>query len=104
MSAALDEESYARAALTYLAEPGDLRLGALVRERGAASTLAAIKTGKFPDLASPDAAATRAMRRWQVRLAEVPSPDEVAGFCRAGIRVVCPGDPEWPAQLSDLDR
>lgn len=102
MSAALDEESYARAALTYLAEPGDLRLGALVRERGAASTLAAIKTGKFPDLASPDAAATRAMRRWQVRLAEVPSPDEAAGFCRAGIRVVCPGDPEWPAQLSDL--
>ena len=53
MSAALDEESYARAALTYLAEPGDLRLGALVRDRGAASTLAAIKTGEFPDLASP---------------------------------------------------
>ena len=101
MSAALDEESYARAALTYLAEPGDLRLGALVRDRGAASTLAAVKTAEFPDRAS-DAAATRAVRRWRVRLAEVPSPDEVAGFCRAGIRVVCPGDPEWPAQLSDL--
>lgn len=108
MSAALDEESYARAALTYLAEPGDLRLGALIRDCGAASTLAAIKAGEFPGLASPGlaspgAAAARVMRRWRVRLAEVPSPDEVAGFCRAGIRVVCPGDPEWPAQLSDLD-
>src|SRR6185437_911026 len=58
--------------------------------------------GEFPGLASPGAAATRAMRRWQVRLAEVPPPDEVAGFCRDGIRIVCPGDPEWPAQLSDL--
>jgi DNA processing protein len=102
VSAALDEETYARAALTYLAEPGDLRLGALVRDYGAASALAAIRAGEFPDLASADAAALRAMRRWQVRLAEVPSPEEVAGFSRAGIRLVCPGDPEWPAQLSDL--
>jgi DNA processing protein len=104
VSAELDEEIYARAVLTYLAEPGDLRLGALVRDRGAASTLAAIKAGEFPGPApaSAAAAAMRAMRRWQVRLAEVPSPDEVAGFCRAGIRLVCPGDPEWPAQLGDL--
>ena len=110
MSAALDEESYARAALTYLAEPGDLRLGALLRDYGAATTLAAIKAGEFPGLASPGAttaaspgaAAARAMRRWQVRLAEVPTPDEVAGFCRTGIRLVCPADSEWPAQLSDL--
>jgi DNA processing protein len=86
VSAALDDESYARAALTYLAEPGDLRLGALVRDCGAASTLAAIKAGEFPDLASPGAATARVVRRWRVRLAEVPSPDEVVGFCRAGIR------------------
>jgi len=102
VSAAIDEESYARAAFSYLAEPGDLRLGGLIRACGAASTLAAIKAGELPDPASAGAAAMRAMRRWRVRLAEVPSPDEVADFCRTGIRLVCPGDPEWPAQLSDL--
>jgi DNA processing protein len=116
----LDEESYARAALTYLAEPGDLRLGALVRVGGAARTLAAIKAGRFPDaepaglfdtaepsvdstvIGTAPSAAARAMQRWQVRLAELPSADEVAGFCRTGIRLACPGDPEWPAQLADL--
>jgi DNA processing protein len=102
VSAGLDEETYARAALTYLAEPGDLRLGTLIRTCGAASTLAAIKAGELPDPALADAAAVRAMRRWRVRLAEVPSPDEVAGFRRTGIRLACPGSPEWPAQLGDL--
>jgi DNA processing protein len=42
------------------------------------------------------------MPRWQVRLAGVPSAEEVAGFCRAGIRLTFPGDPEWPGQLDDL--
>jgi DNA processing protein len=102
VSAALDDETYARAALTYLAEPGDLRLGALIRAGGAADTLAAIRAGKLPGPAPAGAAAARAMRRWQVRLAEVPAPAEVAGFCRAGIRLACPHDPEWPAQLGDL--
>jgi DNA processing protein len=150
MSAGLDEESYARAALTHLAEPGDLRLGALVRACGAARTLAAIKAGRFPGTAqaalfgvtaeldaggtgdatatsaagstsaagdagrasgrssvgtvggAARAAAARAMLRWRVRLPEVPPPDEVAGLCRAGIRLACPGDPEWPGQLADL--
>jgi DNA processing protein len=114
-AARLDEESHARAALTYLAEPADLRLGALVRACGAARTLAAIKAGRFPDVAPADAldagvgasgsaraVAMRALQRWQVRLAEAPSAEDVAGFCRAGIRLVCPGDPEWPAQLADL--
>jgi DNA processing protein len=96
---ALDDESYARAALTYLAEPADLRLGALVRSRGAVEALASIKAGTVPGM-SPSA--MRAMRRWQVRLDEVPAPGEVAGFRRAGIRLVCPGDPEWPGQLADL--
>jgi DNA processing protein len=101
----LDGESYARAALTYLAEPGDLRLAALVRARGAARTLEAIKAGAAAADGSGAgrAAAQRAMARWRVRLTELPSPDDVAGFCRTGIRLVCPGDPEWPSRLDDLD-
>jgi DNA processing protein len=105
MTGPLDEESYARAALTYLAEPGDLQLGALVRGTGAARTLAAIKAGTVPELLdsrAARAAARRAMRCWQVRLAELPSAEEIAGFCRSGIRLACPGDPEWPVRLDDL--
>jgi DNA processing protein len=105
MTGRLDEESYARAALTYLAEPGDLQLGALVRSHGAAPMLAAIKAGTVPDFLASGAAraaAQRAMRCWQVRLTELPSADDIARLCRAGIRLACPGDPEWPARLDDL--
>jgi len=103
----LEDESYARAALTYLAEPGDGRLGALLRVLGAARTLEAIKAGRDPgaECGAADAmraALPRAISQWQVRLAGVPSADEMADFCRAGIRLTFPGDPEWPGQLDDL--
>ena len=89
MTGRLEGESYARAALTYLAEPGDRRLGALLRVLGAARTLETIKAGTDPgaecDAADPvRAALPRAIPRWQVRLAGVPSADEMASFCRAG--------------------
>ena len=107
MTGRLEDESYARAALTYLAEPGDGRLGALLRVLGAARTLEAIKAGRDPgaECGAADAmraALPRAIAQWQVRLAGVPSADEMAGFCRAGIRLTFPGDPEWPGQLDDL--
>ena len=107
MNHTLDDESYARAALTYLAEPADRVLGALLRARGAAWTLAAIKAGSQDCPVAPDAdgsgtAAIRAMERWRVRLLELPSPADVSALRGAGIRLVCPGDPEWPSQLADL--
>jgi DNA processing protein len=117
-------ERLARATLTYLAEPGDARLGALVRAYGAAGVVEAIREGKFPaaveragksshdadggagapGAVSPAAraAAQRAMQRWRVRLKELPAADDLAKFRTEGIRLVCPGDPEWPTQLEDL--
>jgi DNA processing protein len=95
----LDDESYARAALTYLAEPTDRWLGELVRVHGAAQTLDAIRSGRLPDAGR---GMQRAMERWQVRLGELPTLDDVIGFRRSGIRLICPGDPEWPGQLADL--
>jgi hypothetical protein len=44
----LTDEAYARAALTYLAEPADRWLVRLLRVHGAAVTLAAIKSGRLP--------------------------------------------------------
>lgn len=49
----LDDESYARAALTYLAEPADHVLGAVLRVHGAARTLEAIKAGTGADPVGP---------------------------------------------------
>ena len=45
----LTEESYARAALTYLAEPADQWLNGLILAHGATRTLEAIRSGRLPD-------------------------------------------------------
>src|SRR5580692_2840518 len=104
----LDDESYARAALTYLAEPTDRWLGELIRLHGAAQALDAIRSDRLPDTRTSGRAISsgRAMRgameRWRVRLDELPTPDDVIEFRSSGIRLICPGDPEWPGQLADL--
>jgi DNA processing protein len=116
----LTDEAYARAALTYLAEPTDRWLGPLLRVHGAAATLDAIKSGQplgtaglaghaagqetGPGLPRGQAreAVKAAMERWRTRLPELPAPEQVLAFGKSGIRLVCPGDQEWPGQLADL--
>jgi DNA processing protein len=44
----------------------------------------------------------RALRRWSARLGEVPPEPELAALWRDGIRLVIPGDAEWPSQLDVL--
>ena len=41
-------QRHARAALTYLVEPGDRLLGALLRDREPAEVVAAIMAGRLP--------------------------------------------------------
>jgi DNA processing protein len=105
----LTDEAYARAALTYLAEPADRWLGQLIQVSSAAAALDAIRTyGDPPGAAlSPPRGKSResmraAMERWRIRLPELPSPEEVLAFRESGIRLIVPGDPEWPGQLADL--
>jgi DNA processing protein len=106
---ALTEESYARAALTYLAEPADQWLNGLISAHGAARTLEAIRSGRLPDPSGGFAiprfkrqTLQRSLERWRVRLDDLPAPEEVIAFRTSGIRLICPGDPEWPEQLADL--
>ena len=105
----LTEESYARAALTYLAEPADQWLNGLISAHGAARTLEAIRSGRLPDPSGDFAmqrftrrTLQRSLERWRVRLDELPTPEKVIAFRASGIRLICPGDPEWPEQLADL--
>ena len=105
----LSEEKLARAALTYLAEPGDPALGALLGICEPAEVLAAIKADMLPgigpgcgDTPASRAALDRALGRWRIRLPALPGDEDIAGACRDGIRLVCPGDPEWPDRLDQL--
>jgi DNA processing protein len=96
----------ARARLTFLAEPGDTLLGVLLRDLEPAEVLAAILAGRLPPGSRPadrDAGAvTRALRRWGARAADLPAESDLAAWRRQGIRLICPGDPEWPTQLEAL--
>jgi DNA processing protein len=107
----LSGEKLARAALAYLAEPGDPALGALLGICEPAEVLAAIQADMLPgtgpgcgDTPASRAALERALGRWRVRLPSLPDAEGIAGACRDGIRLVCPGDAEWPAALDELDR
>jgi DNA processing protein len=98
-----------RAALTYLAEPADPALGALLTVCEPAEVMAAIKADSLPQawLQSDDSPARRraleaALGRWRLRLSWLPDDAGLANAHRDGIRLVCPADPEWPAGLDEL--
>ncbi len=104
----VEEQRLARAALTYLAEPGDPALGALLEICEPAEVLAAIKAGQLPAPADRHiapatarrAAMAQALGRWRLRLPDLPH--DIAAICGHNIRLVCPSDPEWPGQLDEL--
>jgi DNA processing protein len=107
----LSEEKLARAALTYLAEPGDPALGALLAICSPAEVLAAIKADMVPgigpgcgDTPASRAALDRALSRWRTRLPGLPDDEQIAGICRDGVGLTCPGDPGWPGALDQLGR
>jgi DNA processing protein len=105
----LGPHALARAALTYLAEPGDPALGALLEICEPAEVLTAIKAGTLPGTGPGcgDSPASRralelALSRWRSRLPRLPDDTGLVAACRDGIRLVCPGDPEWPGGLDEL--
>src|ERR1022692_4953593 len=109
LPAELSERTRARAGLTYLAEPGDPALGALLGICTPEEILAAIKADMLPgtgpgcgDSPASRTALERALGRWRTRLPKLPGDAALAAACRDGIRLVCPGDPEWPSELDQL--
>lgn len=92
MTATMDER-LARAALSRLAEPGDLRLAALVAELGATTLHRLLAEERDLMGLQTDVAA---------RLVGIDAARELEQADRLGLRFVVPGDEEWPAQLDDL--
>jgi DNA processing protein len=107
VTVASDGERRARVALSFLAKPGDPVLGSALRTRTAAELLALV-TGADADgeaLLTGEAEGAvlcRAVQRWRDRLGEIPSTARLAAWEQGGMRVIVPGDAEWPTQLDDL--
>jgi DNA processing protein len=103
-----DQDRLARATLTWLAEPADPQLLALLGVCEPASVLARIRQGIMPwpyqiDGDTGSTTMRHAILRWRTRLPDLPDEDEIAILCRDNrLRVACPGDPEWPARIDDL--
>lgn len=98
---ARDRERLARAALTRVMEPGDMRGGRWLRECGASELMRRITTadGSAERLSGMTA---RRLAGYRLRARTVEPERDLAAVAEAGGRFVCPGDREWPSQLDDL--
>jgi DNA processing protein len=102
------EQRIALAALTWAAEFPDRHLIGLLTSLSPAQVLAVIRTGTLPGHELPELAASHLAQaagilpHWRRRLQEAPADGGIADAARHGFRLVCPGDPGWPASLYDL--
>jgi len=93
-----DDERLHRAFLTRVVEPGDEVCGRWLREVGAAEAVRRlVGDGEQPRGVTD--------KRWAGLRARAERADPERDLARArdaGVRFICPGEPEWPAQLDDL--
>ncbi|MBX6356602.1 MAG: DNA-protecting protein DprA [Micromonosporaceae bacterium] len=94
----VEDARLARAALTWLVEPGNRDLYALVSADGPSRALSRLASGDVPAGALRGAAEARLRTAdpWQVATAALAKAE------RLGARLVIPEDDEWPARLDDL--
>jgi DNA processing protein len=102
-----EQERRARLSLSFLADAGDPVLGAALRSRSATelleATLGASESGTVVLLGEPeDESLATAMAKWRRRIPLIPAAGRVAAWQESGLRLVYPGEPEWPSQLDDL--
>ena len=109
MSRGSAKDRLARTALSFLAEPADPVLGALLECASPAEIVAAVSAPgdvrlTLPAIAEGAQSLGRAVARWRARLDQVPSTGQLAAWHQDGVRMICPGESEWPTQLDDLGR
>lgn len=107
VTALSDGERRARAMLSFLAQPADPVLGAALRSSTAAEILAAVSGADADGQAVmvsqvPSPALSQAICRWRDRLGLLPTVARLAAWQDSGLRLIMPGDAEWPTQLDDL--
>ncbi len=87
-------DTRARVALSRLAEPGDEKLGLLVQTLGAEEVFARVRDRPL---------GSDKLEHYRARLPILDVDLDLAVASRAGVRLLVPGDPEWPPQLRDLE-
>ncbi|TDQ53697.1 DNA-processing protein DprA [Actinorugispora endophytica] len=101
---ATSEDAVARAALTAVAEPGDPAMGGLLAARSPAEVWSALRAGA--PLGAPPGCRDEAFRtrlpRWRARARAIDADTLLTLAGEHGVRLVLPGDPEWPSQLDPL--
>jgi DNA processing protein len=90
----------ARAALTWLAEPGNRAVWTLVQESGAPAALDVLLSGDIPDKRLRASVSARLAAGDPRRMAEI----SLRRAERLGARLVVPSDEEWPRRVTDLAR
>ncbi|WP_438352758.1 DNA-processing protein DprA [Microbacterium sp. CJ88] len=98
------QDAYARAIWSSLVEPGDRVAARLIAECGAPDALEAVRVGVASvsgEIATPKEW-TDARARWQPRWSDAIAGHALDTARRAGVILVRPSDPDWPAPLDDL--
>lgn len=102
-------ERFARAAWSFIAEPGDRVAGDVCGRLGASGALDALIARRDAASLAVDLAGDatepeldEALRRWQPRLQSQAILRGIAQASRYGVRFVTPEDEAWPVALDDL--
>ncbi|MET8132672.1 MULTISPECIES: DNA-processing protein DprA [unclassified Streptomyces] len=93
-----DDERGARVTLSRVVEPGDEVCGRWIREVGAREAVLWL----HGDLGQPRGMTDKRWAGLRARAGRADPERDLALARDAGVRFVCPGESEWPAQLDDL--
>jgi DNA processing protein len=105
-------ERFARAAWTTVAEPGDRDAGVLMATIGPVAALERLISGVEADELAAEVADLSdisadqwadALKRWRPRSASAPAMLALRQAVRFGMRLLVPGDEDWPRQLGELE-
>ncbi len=107
-------QRFALAAWTTIAEPGDRDAGVLIEAFGPVGALERLVSGvesdeltaELSDQTDAEISAdqwTDALKRWRPRSASAPVMLALRQATRFGMRLLVPGDDDWPRQLDDLE-
>jgi DNA processing protein len=102
-----DPDRIARALLSHLAVATDPLLVALRHSTTPLQILKGVRSATLRGYTSERLGAIRPevwsiVNRWRDHLAHLPDDGGIASARQAGIRLICPGDPEWPAAVDEL--
>ncbi len=104
----------ARIIWSRICEPGDGVAGSLIAAVGAEDALHLVMRSVSPQHVTAllrehgstisARAVAEALGRWEQRLKQPETILDIERAAAAGLRVVIPGDPNWPAQFDELDQ